>query len=76
MKADKMKDLKGQPCPMQHLTFGVGYEFTPKFGVHLGYMHAFEEKIKESGTDIFGQPVTIESTLSEDAVDFGLVWRF
>jgi long-chain fatty acid transport protein len=60
----------------QHLTFGVGYEFTPKFGVHMGYMHAFEEKIKESGTDIFGQPVTIESTLSEDAVDFGFVWRF
>lgn len=60
----------------QHLTCGVGYEFTPNFGVHMGYMHAFEESIKESGTDLFGQPVTIKSTLSEDAVDFGLVWRF
>jgi long-chain fatty acid transport protein len=60
----------------QHLTFGVGYEFTQSFGVHLGYMHAFEETIKESGTDLFGQPVTIQSTLSEDAVDFGLIWRF
>jgi len=59
-----------------HLTLGIGYEFTEKLSLHLGYMHAFEETIKESGTDITGQPVALESTLSENSIDFGFTWRF
>lgn len=60
----------------QHLTFGIGYRFSERFSLHLGYMHAFEETITESGTDIAGQPVELESTLSEDSIDFGFTWRF
>lgn len=59
-----------------HLTFGVGYDFTPDFGVHLGYMYAFENNIIESGTNIVGQPVTLQSKLSESSMDFGLTWKF
>ncbi len=60
----------------QHLTFGLGYGFTPNFALHVGYMHAFEETLRESGTDIAGQPVTLESSLSESSIEFGLTWRF
>lgn len=59
-----------------HLTFGVGYRINERFSLHLGYMHAFEETITETGTDIAGQPVMLESTLSEDSIDFGFTWRF
>lgn len=60
----------------QHATFGIGYEFSNRFALHAGYTHAFEETIKETGTDITGQPVTVESSLSEDSVEFGLTFRF
>lgn len=67
----------GFPAIVQHhLTIGVGYELSNKFALHAGYMHAFEEKITEKGTTLFGQPVELESTLSEDSLEFGLTWRF
>jgi long-chain fatty acid transport protein len=67
----------GFPAVVEHhLTMGVGYEFTDKLSFHLGYMHAFKETIEESGTDITGQPVKLESSLSENAIDFGFTWRF
>jgi long-chain fatty acid transport protein len=60
-----------------HLTVGVGYEFTPNFGVNLGYMHAFKNSLSEKGTDVTGMnPVKIKSELTENAVDFSLTWRF
>ena len=59
-----------------HITLGVGYDFTPNFSMHLGYIHGFEKTISQTGTDITGQPVELESTLSEDSLDFGLTWRF
>ena len=59
-----------------HLTLGIAYHFTDSFIMTLGYMHAFENDIKQSGTDLAGQPVTLESTLSEASYDFGLTWRF
>jgi long-chain fatty acid transport protein len=58
-----------------HLTAGIGYEFSPKFAINLGYVHGFENTIKESGTGFFG-PETLKSTLSEDYLDFGMTWRF
>jgi long-chain fatty acid transport protein len=58
-----------------HVTLGVTYEFTPTFSANLGYVHGFEETFKESGTDFAGAS-KIESTLSEDSIDFGLTWRF
>jgi long-chain fatty acid transport protein len=60
----------------KHLTLGAGYRFTERFSMNLGYMHAFEKSISESGTDPFNQPVTLKSTLSEDSLDFGLTWVF
>jgi long-chain fatty acid transport protein len=59
-----------------HMTLGVSYQFTDSLLLTLGYMHAFENNIKQSGTDVFGQPVTLESTLSEASYDFGITWRF
>ena len=59
-----------------HLTLGIGYQFTDKLSLDLGFMYAFENSISETGTDPFGQPVTIESTLSETSLDFGLTWKF
>jgi long-chain fatty acid transport protein len=60
-----------------HLTLGVGYEFTPTFSVNLGYMHAFKNSLSETGTDVTGMnSVEIESELTENAIDFGLTWRF
>ncbi|MBI4776157.1 MAG: hypothetical protein HY788_18595 [Deltaproteobacteria bacterium] len=59
-----------------HVTFGVGFDITERFGVHLGFMHAFKNTISEKGTDITGQPVELESSLSESSFDFGLTWRF
>jgi long-chain fatty acid transport protein len=59
-----------------HITVGIGYDFTANFSVSLGYMHAFKNDLSESGTTPFGQPVKIESELTEDSIDFGLTWRF
>ncbi len=59
-----------------HLTLGATYAFSPTFSITLGYVRAFEETLTEEGTDFAGQPVTLESTLSEDSFDFGLTWRF
>jgi long-chain fatty acid transport protein len=60
----------------KHLTLGVGYKFNKSFSTNLGYMHAFEKTVSETGFNMYGQPVTIESKLSENSYDFGLTWVF
>lgn len=60
----------------QHLTFGLGYQISDRFIINFGYMYAFENTVSETGTDPFGQPVTLESSLKEHGLDFGLTWRF
>ena len=59
-----------------HITLGVGYDYSPRFSFHLGFMYAPAETITETGTGPNGLPVTIESELSETSLDFGLTWRF
>lgn len=60
-----------------HITAGLSYEFSPKFSVQAGYVHAFENTIKETGTGPDGMtPASFESSLYEDSVDFGFTWRF
>jgi long-chain fatty acid transport protein len=59
-----------------HITAGIGYEVSEKFALNVGYMHAFEETLSETGTDFFGNPAVLESTLSEDSVEFGMTLRF
>ena len=67
----------GFPAVVEHhLTFGIGYRITDSFLLEFGYMHAFENTFSESGTDLYGMPVTLESTLSENSLDFGFTWRF
>jgi len=69
--------IVGFPAIVEHhITCGLGYEFSPRFALNAGYMHAFEKGITERGTDITGQPVSIKSTLYEDSIDFGFTWRF
>jgi long-chain fatty acid transport protein len=60
----------------QHATVGIGYELSNRFALNAGYTHAFKETITESGTNIAGQPTTLQSSLSEDSIEFGLTWRF
>jgi len=54
-----------------HITAGIGYNITKSVSLDLGYTHAFSNSVKESGS--FG---TIESSLYEDSIDFGITWRF
>lgn len=60
----------------QHITFGVGYDISKSFALNAGYTHAFKETISENGTTFVGQPATLQSSLSEDSLEFGLTWRF
>jgi long-chain fatty acid transport protein len=59
-----------------HITFGASYTVTDKIILSLGYVHAFEKTMTEEGTNLFGQPVTLESTLSENSLEFGFTYRF
>lgn len=54
-----------------HLTFGFGYDLDEKVSFNMGYKHAFEKTIKENFA-----AGSIESKLSEDAIDFGLTFKF
>jgi long-chain fatty acid transport protein len=68
--------ITGFPAVVEHhITAGIGYEVTKNISLNLGYMHAFENDIKEHGT-FFGAKTTVESKLYEDSIDFGLTWRF
>ena len=60
----------------QHATVGIGYEISNRFALNAGYTHAFKETLTEKGTNVFGQPTTLQSTLSEDSIEFGVTWRF
>ena len=47
----------------------------------MAYMHAFKKNIKEKGTVFnpaagFPSPATIEASLYEDSLEFGITWRF
>ena len=52
-----------------HVTAGVGVNLSKKVSVNLGYMHAFENTIKE--TSAFNA-ITYESKLHEDSYELGL----
>jgi len=68
--------ITGFPAIVEtHVTGGIGYQFTKNLSIDLGYTHAFKNDIKETGT-FAGAPVSIESELTEDSIDFGVTWRF
>ena len=90
--APPMTTIQGTPIPVyyfetfrtigfpaiveHHLTLGIGYDITPHFAINVGYMHAFQNSITSTGTNLASQPTSIKSTLSENGVDFGLSWKF
>ena len=54
-----------------HLTFGAGYEFSPRFTLNLGCKTALAKTVAETSG-----PVTLKSRLSETAYDLGLNFKF
>lgn len=69
--------LVGFPAIVEnHLTVGVGYAFSEKFVLNLGYTHAFQAGITENGTTPAGTPTQIRSMLVEDSFELGITWRF
>ncbi|MFZ5810982.1 MAG: OmpP1/FadL family transporter [Thermodesulfobacteriota bacterium] len=60
----------------QHVTLGLGYRINDTFSLDVSFMHAFENSISESGTDIYGNQASLESTLSESSLGIGLSWAF
>lgn len=60
----------------KHITLGAGFQLTKALTLNAGYMHAFEKTVSETGTDLTGNLVTLESTLSETSYDFGMTWPF
>jgi long-chain fatty acid transport protein len=61
-----------------HATVGFGYQIAKKVSVDLGYVHAFKKTFTETNPDFAGPGygATIESSLSEDSIDFGITWQF
>jgi long-chain fatty acid transport protein len=90
--APPMTTIQGTPIPVyyfetfrtigfpaiveHHFTMGIGYDVTSHFSINVGYMHAFQNSITSTGTNLASQPTSIKSTLSENGVDFGLSWKF
>jgi long-chain fatty acid transport protein len=59
-----------------HATLGVGYVFSHDFEIHVAYVHGFKETFTQTGTDVLGNPAVLESSVTQNSLDFGLQWRF
>ncbi|MBF0563749.1 MAG: outer membrane protein transport protein [Nitrospirae bacterium] len=69
--------IVGFPALVEHhLTLGFGYDFSTRFALNVGYMHAFSNSLTENGVNMMGTPVALTSKLSEDSIEFGLTWKF
>lgn len=70
----------GLPAVVEkHISFGIGYHFSQKFAVNLGYTHSFGKRITQRGINfggIGGPDVILSSKLKIDTFEFGLSWRF
>jgi long-chain fatty acid transport protein len=66
-------NLIGFPAITEHhITLGLGYEFTKNFGIDLAYKHAFNKKVRaEDGSGSF-----VEAQNAQNAISFGLNWKF
>lgn len=68
--------ISGFPAVVEtHLTAGLGYQISKSVSLDLGYTHAFEKSVKETAK-FMGAPVTVESKLKENSIEFGITWRF
>ncbi|MDA8078945.1 MAG: TonB-dependent receptor [Nitrospiraceae bacterium] len=77
--------VAGFPAIVQtHAAVGLGYQLTKSVSLDLGFTHAFKKSVRESGTAAFPDgkggfaavPVSIETDLQENSIDFGITWRF
>jgi long-chain fatty acid transport protein len=74
--------IAGFPAIVEsHITTGIGYQLTKSVSVDLAYMHALKKTVKQSGTVFdpnagFASSATLESSLYEDSLEFGITWRF
>lgn len=68
-------NLIGFPAITEHhITLGIGYEFTPNFGVEASYVHAFNKKV--SATDNAGMGFLVEAKNAQNSFSIGLNWKF
>ncbi|MFN4319576.1 MAG: OmpP1/FadL family transporter [Aquificaceae bacterium] len=58
----------------QHITLGLGYEFTKTFGVDVAYKHAFKKTVR--ATDNAGFGLQVEASNAQNAISLGLNWKF
>ncbi len=59
-----------------HFTVGLVYTKNERFSWGIGVMYSPEETIEERGTDAFGNPVRIKSSLREVSVEVSFQWKF
>ncbi len=59
----------------QHLTLGVGYDFTENFGVDFSYVRAFKKSVKACVQGQCNQAY-VEAENAQDSISVGLNWRF
>ncbi len=59
-----------------HITCGLEWEVFEHFYLSASYVHAFSNKLSESGTDIYGRAIKVSSTLSENSFGLGLSYVF
>ncbi|QWR78605.1 OmpP1/FadL family transporter [Candidatus Magnetomonas plexicatena] len=70
--------ITGFPALVEHhLTGGIQYTINEKVALNLGYMHAFKNTMKETGSDMTGYYTSsFESSLTEDSVELGITIKF
>ncbi|RME11967.1 MAG: aromatic hydrocarbon degradation protein [Aquificota bacterium] len=67
----------------QHITLGLGYEFTKTFSVDVAYKHAFKKTVKatNANTNPLVCPAPpggcqVEASNAQNAISIGLNWKF
>ena len=60
----------------QHITIGVGYKATKRFGVDLAFVRALDSKIKVTPDNPSPLTPDVETTMSQNSLSFALNWEF
>jgi long-chain fatty acid transport protein len=69
--------IVGFPAIVEHhATFGAGFKVSEKFRIDTSYVRAFSNSIEETGTDLLGNPATVESELSENTFGIGFSYTW
>ncbi|MBF0317840.1 MAG: outer membrane protein transport protein [Nitrospirae bacterium] len=73
---ESFRMIGGPAFVEHHVTLGLQYTITQQVNINLGYMHAFKNSMKETGTNMAGMPTSFESSLVEDSIELGVKIRF